>query len=239
MLILPLLVAGLGELFGALLGFPDQLGSMLYWLTAMAIAWACVWLVAPWLRARRRFHRTLSAWAVMLVAGIVANCGYCGFSTFDSDALVRIVYWGAVSLPLVAGVMISGYVCRRSCRTSVFMLWLVLWIPVVCAPSLAAATAIHAMAKGQFEALIFIACSSVMGTPILAGCLYVLNVPVMLLARFSPLWRERFHALLGPMEPDPFDAVRESRPLVMAELSSSGEEGEGESPFAQGDSGQG
>jgi len=236
-LVLPLLVGGLGGLVLLATGPSENLEPMFYFLTALAIAWAGVWLVAPWLGAKSRVVRALVAWVVMFVIGAVGYVGYYEF-TLSSDATgMWAVFWGIMSVTLVAAMAISGRCWRGRYPMYVFMFWLALWMPVVCLVCMICFCMIMAVAMGDVEVLAAILCSSVGATLVFSACLYILNVPVMVLARFSPVYRERFGALFGPLEPpEAFDSLPELRQPTWSETATNGDEGEGECPFGRGDS---
>ena len=58
------------------LGPAGQIDVFFYFLTALSIAWASVWLLVPWLRADSSMVRALLGCVVMLVVGIVAHLSY-------------------------------------------------------------------------------------------------------------------------------------------------------------------
>ncbi|MBN1588281.1 MAG: hypothetical protein JW888_02075 [Pirellulales bacterium] len=236
-LILPLLVAGLAQALLLATGPSGGTETFCYFLTAAVIAWASVWLLAPWLCAERLAIRALWAWVVMLVVGVISYVGYGGLS-FDGDAALSwTVFWGVVTMTLVVSMMFSGHFCRRSGRMILFMLWLALWMPVVCLVAMVVLMTIVAVTQGSIEILVALLLSSLMGTAMVSSGLYVLNLPAMLIARFSPLYRERFRTLFCPVEPpDPLDAPLQSGISSSAQPPPAGDETEGECPFARPDS---
>lgn len=232
-LVLPLGIAGLGALVG-LAGPSDNLDIMFFFLTWLSIAWASVWLAAPWLRARRRAVRALAAWCVMAVVGVVGYFCYYGTSLSGDTTGVWAGYGSVFSATLVVAMMLSGYSCRRSYRMIKFMFWLALWMPVAFFAGFVILLFFIAVAIEDPQVLLGLLCSGVGVTLIMSSCLYVLNVPVMVLVHFSPFYRERFHALFCPIEPaeafEPTMPERVSPFSVSTDLA--GDAGEGESPFA-------
>ena len=70
-------------------------------------------------------------------------------------------------------------------------------------------------------------------TAVFSVLVYVFNLPVMLLARFTPCYRERFHALFCPLAPaEPLDATPQPAEPARGEAAPT----EGKSSFTPPDS---
>jgi hypothetical protein len=119
----------------------------------------------------------------------------------------------------------------------VFMLWLVLWMPMVCLVGMIVFGIVAALVTRDVNILGAVLCSSAVASLVISACLYVLNAPVMALARFCPFYRERFGLLFGPLEPpEKTDWPTELPQPVTAEVVSAANDSEGESPFGPVDS---
>ena len=230
-LVLPLLVAGFGQLMSLASG---SISIMFYFLTIVSIAWAVVWLLAPWLSAKRRLVRALLALVVMALVGAAGYVGYFEFTLSGELIGTWAIFWGMATVSLVAGMTISGHLCREKKPMYVFMLWLALWIPVTCLISMIVFTVIMATCTGDIDMLGMVLCSGIVLTFFFSLCIYILNVPLMILVRYNSLYRERFAGMFCPIElPDDYDPVLVQFDMPFsAEPVFSGDEGEGDSPFA-------
>jgi hypothetical protein len=198
-LILPLLVAAFWQLILAALPEPSaELGFAASFVTALAIAWASMWLLGPWLCVGGRAGTSFLGLAAMLAVGAVAYFGYFGVR-YSSDAPSLVVFWSAWPVSLAAAMALSGFCCRRVYRPGYMMLWLLLWMPVasaacmsVVAASLVAWQPELRDSPGQLL-VVFISCMAF--SLMMAGMLYVFNLPVMILARACPCYRERLHQM--------------------------------------------
>ena len=216
-LILPLAVAGFWQVLSLAVDLHEDapgLETLPYFSLSLAIAWTSVWLVGPWLCRGGRIGTTLLALIVMFVVGAVANFGYCGWSLCSSDALA---FGGVLYVAVVVPTALSGFGCRRGFRSSSFLLWLALWIPVVCTIGSLGVVGIMMLCLGQLTDVGDIArflFSMMFGGMVMAVFLYILNLPVALLCIFSSFYRERLFAMFGPMEPEPWDTLPPLSPFA-------------------------
>ncbi len=199
-LMVPLLAAAFS--FTLRLLFPDSSGSDGFgqFITALAIAWTCVWLMGKWLGEGRRLRTALGAGAVMFAIGAVAYVGYLGFWVSSDVTWPLVGIWAVCSVPLVGATACTGYCCRETCDPLKLLLWPLLWIPVIGAVCIMLFVAgIVAVEAGDVfsapELLVMFVVQGLVATPFVAAALYVLNLPIALLCTFSPDYRARFSRL--------------------------------------------
>ena len=244
-LILPLMVAGFCYGLRAVTDTAPlgQLEPFYYILFVLSIAWASVWLLAPWLRAKRQINRVLLAVAVMTSVGALGHFAYFGSSFSTDDPGLWVFLWGTATVTLVGATAISGRCSDGPYCVLISMLWLVLWMPLLCFACIICVYAVMVAVMGDWTMLGAVLCASVPTAMIISLCLYLLNLPVMLTAQFSPLYRERFRALFCPFRSDkmvfpsamawPPDTSPDNWPTDAQEGESNEENNdEGESPFA-------
>ncbi|MBN1588283.1 MAG: hypothetical protein JW888_02085 [Pirellulales bacterium] len=233
-LIVPLPVAVLGWLLSLLTGPSSNLEISVGFFTSIGIAWASVWLLAPWIRAKNRSWRALLCWVVMCVLGAVGYLGCYGFSFSGDTTGMWAVFWMVATVPLVAGMTLSGYSCRQTGELPAFMLWLALWMPVVSLAGVFLFTIVMAVIREEPTFILAGFGAGMVIAAFVSVCLYALNLPAMLLARCSPLYGERFHSLFCPEERLDLSELRAQLAGSVAPAAiSPGDETEGECPFAR------
>jgi len=170
---------------------------------AVAMSWAAVWLLGPWLAPHGWFGRLLLALGTMLVMGVLAHCANYGIALPSSSQSFAIGF-GAASLALPLAVALSGLCCRRHGRPRIFMGWLFLWTSlggiVGMLVSSVAATIVMLPWEGPFQAmgmLVLMIAGSLLGGAFFGIGIYLTNLPFMVLAFRNPLYRERFYRVLS------------------------------------------
>ncbi len=205
-LALPLPAAAL-QLFFFLPGFDQSAGfdSFVQLIVTFAIAWSAVWLLVPYLATRNRTAGFLSALAVMLAAGLVAYVGYFGFGVSSQD-LHAIGFWAIGCVALPGGLMLSGGSCRADYHPGRIALWLALWLPLITAVGMTGwfALLLLPLAGGGpgILFLLMMAMSVMFLTVFVAGFLYALNAPVLLLAGLTDCYGRRMRKLVLQEKPD-------------------------------------
>lgn len=199
-LLLPLLAAGFSLLIEALIPGADIFGQF---VTALAIAWTGVWLLAPWLQRGNQVRRLLQVCAVMVAVGVVAYLGFYGAWVSSDITWPAIGFWAACSISLVAAAALTGLCCRGQCGPQQLLFWPMLWLPAasaVCVGVVMIVVLLVAGIGGEFSAMnvlgaIFYGFSMSL---LAAGALYVFDLPVLLLRILSPCYRERFRGVFCP-----------------------------------------
>ncbi|TVS14755.1 MAG: hypothetical protein EA424_18340 [Planctomycetaceae bacterium] len=213
LIVLPVLAVQLGwSMFARLLSLPvgvaENAGGV---LVALAVSWAAVWLVAPWLT--QRLIPVGLALALLLMWGVG---GVYSFSAYDMASLnqagVSILAVLLGSAVLLSSTVLTATCCRRSARPERFLPW-ALWWTVVVTLMLVALLATVLMigpfiimglldGNGAWD-VVSVVLGMMIGLLIWGGVLgvaiYLVNLPFLLLARQSPLFRARRDDTLRPV----------------------------------------
>jgi hypothetical protein len=180
----------------------------------VAAAWAVLWLLGHWLSRGHRVAAFLLALAVMTAVGAIAYLGYFG-PALTSSSLPLLFFYGICVLTLLLGVTLSAWCCRKGYGPGRFMGWLLSWmflVPLACMVILAIVAAV----VESRPALLLMIVQIVIMPAILGGILYLMNLPVMLLGFWCPVYRDRFQAALR-LRPDHRAGPTPRYPLVSAE----------------------
>lgn len=185
------LIRMLWSRFQPTLGAPsDVLEVFRVLIDALAIGMAVLWLLAYKLGNRNRFVSLLLALVVLIAATIVSVVSYQAWSSQAAFQVFVIQALGIVTMLLVF--VLTGWRCRKRYGPWRFMLWLALWTMVI---SLVGMITYFLISVGpSVEELIEHISEVLVAGLILAICIYMLNLPFMILAFASPFFRRRFYA---------------------------------------------
>ncbi len=166
----------------------EYLGTM---VTGLACGWAIVWLLADWLARRHWLVSIVVALVVVMAAGLLL-CA-CNYGVTDGGEVVGVLlFYGAASFSLLLSMALCGRVRRKPYLSASFPVWLLPWTVVsLCLGFILLLTGLtlcqpHTRFSPDFLLQLMIV-SAVGGL-----ALYSLNLPFVLLAFFSPLYRRRF-----------------------------------------------
>ena len=154
-----------------------------------------LWLFAPKLGSLNpwvAFFLSLALTMALFLFGIVS---YHGFG-FSQDTVVALVILTVMALTMLLGLILAGWRCRKRYGPVRFMLWLAIWMVLICLASILVFYTIAFMIE---QAPIPISTILLMATivgSVLGVCLYVINLPYMILALSSSFFRERFYLCL-------------------------------------------
>jgi hypothetical protein len=165
---------------------------------SMAVGMASLWLVASCFDRFGGLIRFLMLFGTLLA---VACLGVLSYSTeLTKEVAVFVALLAFLSITILGAGAAAGKLCRGKYRPLRFMLWLALWT------TLGSLVTIY----GFFIVGTSIMSSGMSGSDMLAAmlmlsfvgllfglCLYLLNLPFMILGFTSPLFRERFSRCLG------------------------------------------
>jgi len=196
-LVLPLLAAGFALLVQWLSPTSEDAGQF---VLALAIAWASVWLLAPWLAHGGRVRRLFHAVAVMGVVGCVAYVGFFGAWASSDVTWPVIGSWASCCLGLIAGAALTGLCCGGKCTAYHILLWPLVWIPAVMVCCVTVMMSIAMLAAGAslgVTEVVMVMVTSLIGSGFAAVALYMFDLPVLLLGALSSCYRGRFLALVG------------------------------------------
>lgn len=168
-------------------------------LVVIALSWAAVWLVAPWLARRTGGTALALAMVVMLATGAAYYAVVLDFRA--PDIVVAAVVHLIGSLALVLAHVLAAICSRRQYRLGRFSAWLVLWLPLV--PIVAVPIGLLITSPlwmgGAPEVLMFLVgmvISATIGGGLLGLAFYLVNLPFLLLVQRSPFWAARFQTAL-------------------------------------------
>ena len=193
-------------LFAAALRLIPSLGSsagadaLIQGVVTFAIAWAAVWLLAPYFSTGSRLRAIVSALLVMFAVGLAGYLTYFGF-LFSLDTLgPAFCFWAVDCVSLLLALALSGACCRQTFHPGLIVAWLMLWLPVVTAIAILVGTLAAGLmsggAGGLDAILIQIVMAVLFGSLFVAGGLYAVNLPVMILAGLTDCYRERLRAMV-------------------------------------------
>ena len=215
-----ILVVPLGAVALRLFYFVPSFGSsaqfdlMIQSIVTFAIAWAAVWLLAPYLSTGSRLRAIVSALVVMFAVGSVGYLAYFGFSCSSETLGPAICSWTVSCVSLLFALGLSGACCREVFSSGMIAVWLILWLPLATAIGMAVGfgAMILIVEGGIGPAFVARVVLSVMfGSLFMSGFMYAVNLPVLVLAGMTDCYRDRLRAMVYR---DPF----EGDSLVQASL---------------------
>ena len=187
------LIRMLWSQFQPILGAPSYvLETFRVLIDALAIGMAILWLLAYKLGNRNRFVSVLLALFVLVAATLVAIVSYQAWPSGFAFAIFVIQALGIVTMLLVF--VLAGWHCRKRYGPWRFMLWLALWTMVISIVAFLTFFLIAVGPSGPAEELIRQIPGVLLVGLIFAICVYMLNLPFMILAFVTPFFRERFYA---------------------------------------------
>jgi len=154
-----------------------------------------LWLFAPKLGRLNPWIAFFLSFALTMVLFLVGIVSYHGFG-FSRDTIVVLPMLAVLALAMLLGLVLARWRCRKHYGPVRFMLWLAIWIIVVCLASILVFYLIAFMieqAPIPISTILFVA--AIVGS-VLGVCLYVINLPYMILALCNSFFRERFYACL-------------------------------------------
>ena len=204
LILVPLLIANLLWLvFKKVLGFSSadtEMFSMVF--NSLVVGITVLWLLGHKLSNRNRLVTFLLALVVLTVVGLVGAISYgMGFS--QETAKVAI-FLSVSAFTMLFAFVLAAWRCRRRYSSLRFMLCLPVWTIAVSIASFLGYVgialvimSIAGQAPGNWSSMLFqvLVVGLVFGL-VLGLCVYVINLPYMILAFYSPFFRERFFACL-------------------------------------------
>jgi len=162
---------------------------------SMAIGIAVLWLIVHKFGGSNGFVRfCLSLGILAVVAGLGTLSYHTGFSGETSLFLVLLVF---MSIILLLAMTAAGWLCKRQYLPVRYMLWLGLCTLFGSAVAMIGVFIIGMLFIFPGQPKLMSVIFDVAGVGLIFGvCLYVLNLPYMILAFRSPFFRERFYACL-------------------------------------------
>jgi hypothetical protein len=185
-----------------LLGMSDGSAEILGCLiVSFAMAWAAVWLLGHRLGSRRRTTTFFLILAVMLAVGVLSIFCLGDMDDPSMPLVAYATYLGFAVVCFLVAMMLSSRFCRKRFSPRRFGLWLLVWLGALCVGLallvyLVANTMARQPVGGFLEGLIVIP----MMAAILAGIVYLVNLPFLILSLKNPFYRRRLEAMfrVGP-----------------------------------------
>jgi len=180
-------------------------------LNSLVAAITFLWLFADKLGRFNPWIAFFLAFALITMFFLLGIVSYLGFG-FSQNAVVSLAMLTVLALGMLLGFVLAGWRCRKRYGPVRFMLWLAVSMVVVCLASMLMLYVIVCLVQKApipISTILFVA--SLVGL-ILAICLYLINLPYMILALWSSFFRERFYACLRlksvPATPQQVDTGR-------------------------------
>ena len=164
-------------------------------LNSLVAAITFLWLFADKLGRFNPWIAFFLAFALITMFFLLGIVSYLGFG-FSQNGVVALAMLTVLALGMLLGFVLAGWRCRKHYGPVRFMLWLAVWMVVICLASVLVFYVIVLsveQAPIPISTILFVA--SLVGL-ILAVCLYLINLPYMILALRSSFFRERFYACL-------------------------------------------
>lgn len=158
---------------------------------AFVVGLAVLWLLAYKLGNRNRLVTFL---LVLLVMAAVGFAGVVSHQAWTSRAGFELVALQAAAIVVMLLVFAAtGWLCRKRYGPWRFMLWLLLW-KVLCSIAAFTMFAMFAAALTDLDQFVQMLPEVLLVGLLFGACIYVLNLPFMILAFYTSFFRERFYA---------------------------------------------
>jgi hypothetical protein len=206
LILVPLLIVNLLWLaLRKVVGFPSTSIDVFDQLIAsLTLSIAVLWLLAHKLDKGNRFVTFLLAVGMMAALGLLAAVSYSGVE-LAGETLWVAVFFAVFAVVVLVAFALAGWSCRRRYSAVRFMLWLLVWtvaagivamlsyVGIVVAVS--TLSGFSPSGLSPVSAILMLLQIGVMGA-VFGLCLYVIDLPYMLLVLCTPFFRERFYACL-------------------------------------------
>jgi hypothetical protein len=154
-----------------------------------------LWLFAPKLGRFNPWIAFFLSFALTITLFLVGIVSYHGFG-FSRDTAVTLPLLAVLAFAMLLGFILAGLRCRKHYGPVQFMLWLAIWVVVICIVSMIMFYVIAFMIEPAPIPISTILIVAVTVGSVLGICLYVINLPYMILVLSSSFFRERFYACL-------------------------------------------
>jgi hypothetical protein len=170
-------------------GSTETLG---FFVVSGTLAWSMIWLLGHWVGFRYRIVTTVLLWAIMFAVGLLSY--YCHYADGDDPATYLIIYGLCAAFMLLA-MMFTSLFCRWTFSWTKFLvLLLALNIAVVMVAMMAYGALMLILEPGIGGWAEFPMIATIV-TLFVGTCLYLVNLPFLVLASKSPLYWDRFQRL--------------------------------------------
>ena len=202
LLALPLRLFYLMPMLGSSAGFD----LFIQVIVSFTIAWAIVWLAVPYFPTRNRWQAFFAPLAVMHGVGLLAYLGYFGFWIEFPTPVMVICLWCVGTVSLLAALQLSGICCGGRYHTGKIALWLLLWIPIVTiiGMTIMFASIVLTVEEPRMDYIPMFLVQILIMSAFVSAVLYVVNLPILLLAGLTDCCRDRLRAWVcrcSPVQP--------------------------------------
>lgn len=162
---------------------------------SLAAGIALLWLFTPELGRLNPWFAFFLSMILIMMFFLVGIVSYHGFG-FSQDTIVVLTMLVVLALAMLFGFILAGWRCRKRYGPVRFMLWLAIWMVIICVISI---LVFYMIAFAVERAPIPISTILIMATTVglvLGICLYLINLPYMILALSNSFFRERLLACL-------------------------------------------
>jgi hypothetical protein len=162
---------------------------------SLIVSIAVVFLLGHKFGGRNRFVTfllTLGVMAAVLTISFISNFG----TEFFRESLAVVIIFALLALPMLLGVVLTGWRCRKRYSSLRFMLWLAVWVLVVSATFMLTYLGIMVISSGIGISSGQLTIMFLTYSLVISVFSYVILLPYMILAFRSGFFRERLYALL-------------------------------------------
>ena len=198
LILVPLLIVNvLWFILSQMMGFSSsgdvEMFNMMF--SSLVAGITFLWLFSPKLGKYNPWIAFFLAFALITMFFLLGIVSYLGF-VFSRETMVILPMLAVLALAMLLGFVLAGWRCRKRYGPVRFLLWLAVWMVVVCLASMILFYVItFFIQKVSIPITRIVFMASIVGL-ILAIFLYVINLPYMILALGSSFFRERFYACL-------------------------------------------
>jgi hypothetical protein len=183
----------------------------------MAVDIAVLWLVVRYFDKFRGFVRFLLSF---ITTATVAGLGTLAYSTeLSNETVLFLSFFACLTITILGAITATGKLCYWKYSPLNFMFWMAVWMLLVslCTTFVFFIVGIIITSSRPGPDILEAIKMLILTGLIIGLCLYVLNLPFMLLGFANPFFRERFCACLFPKstptttaQPDTKEPHRES-----------------------------
>jgi hypothetical protein len=167
-----------------------------------------LWLLVPKLGRFNPWVVFFLSFTLIVMLFVIGIVSYLGIG-FSKDSAVAFLILFMLALAMLLGFVLAGWRCRKRYGTVRFMLSLAVWMVFVCLVSMIVFYVIAFMIQQVPISIIRLSLIAATVGSVLGLCLYVINLPYMILVLSNSFFRERFFACLrlkatsaNPKQPD-------------------------------------
>lgn len=165
---------------------------------SMAVGIVVLWLLVRYFEKFRGFVRFLLSFVTVVA---VAGLGTLSYTTeFSNEVILFLAFFGFLTITILCAATAAGKLCHWKYRPLYFMLWLAVWMLLVslCTTFGFFIVGTTIMSSGSAPDILQAIKMLIFVGLIIGLCLYVFNLPFLILGFTNPFFRKRFCACLCP-----------------------------------------